>query len=358
LRNHPSNYTISGALSPSLWGGDAGDDFDSVSSLGANGHMVAWEGVSTARLGLESKLELWLGADAPTTCSSRGGGGAATCGDALPGWLQWAAGATESARGSATGWVQAAGAWAGAVPLLGVFVFLNGLSQVVCILGVQTLVANADAMVISLVLTGRKVLTMVLSVALFGHEMPPLQAAAAVVTFVGIFAYSQLPRAKVAAAVVVVSPSSSLSSSSSLEPSSTPSPVSKVCLEDTVGDRGRDRGGDSDDGDMPSELVAFDFDARREELEAMRVTDLKQMCDECGVSRTGLTRKAQFVDALMEAEDEEIPDEDEDEDEDADEGLARRAASPGPGPKGRSAGREAKASASTTRRRSSRRLAS
>lgn len=88
------------------------------------------------------------------------------------------------------------GQWAGSLPLLGLFVLLNGLSQVLCILGVQTLVANADAMVISLVLTARKVLTMVLSVALFGHEMPPLQIAAAVVTFAGIFAYSQLPRAK------------------------------------------------------------------------------------------------------------------------------------------------------------------
>lgn len=69
-------------------------------------------------------------------------------------------------------------------------------------------------------------------------------------------------------------------------------------------------------------MEAYDPEARREELMGLKAVELKALCDERGVSRKGLTRKAQYVEAIMEAEDEDIPEEaaegehgDEDEDQ-------------------------------------------
>lgn len=114
LQNHPDSYTLGGAVSPAVWAGDLWAVFGNVSGDAAppasaqedmevGFNLAAWNNTSPARLGLESKVELWAGAGAPTAC--QGGGTAANggCGAALPGWLQWYARGIDTAKNSKTG---------------------------------------------------------------------------------------------------------------------------------------------------------------------------------------------------------------------------------------------------------------
>jgi hypothetical protein len=89
----------------------------------------------------------------------------------------------------------ALGSWISSVPHLFTLTLVNGLTQIVCVSGVYTMLGAGEPVSMTLVMTARKAITWGLSVVLFGHPTVWLHYIAAAVVFSGVAAYSFMPQA-------------------------------------------------------------------------------------------------------------------------------------------------------------------
>jgi solute carrier family 35 (UDP-xylose/UDP-N-acetylglucosamine transporter), member B4 len=83
--------------------------------------------------------------------------------------------------------------WLDRVPSMWTLVLLNGITQIICIRGVFLLIETSSPLVVTLVLTVRKIATLCMSVALFGHAFTSMHLLASLLVFGGTFAYSLSP---------------------------------------------------------------------------------------------------------------------------------------------------------------------
>lgn len=75
--------------------------------------------------------------------------------------------------------------WVDKIPKAMVYLLLNCITQMACISGVHRLSTQTSALTVSIVLNVRKVISLLLSIYLFGNELRPGVLVGAIVVFLG-----------------------------------------------------------------------------------------------------------------------------------------------------------------------------
>ena len=77
------------------------------------------------------------------------------------------------------------------------YLFANTLTQLLCVIGVNRLTGRVSSLTVTLILTVRKAVSLLLSVAVYGGQANTMMWSGATLVFIGTIGYSLGTRAKV-----------------------------------------------------------------------------------------------------------------------------------------------------------------
>lgn len=87
-------------------------------------------------------------------------------------------------------------AYTSTIPSIFIYLFLNTITQLLCVMGVNRLTGRVTSLTVSLILTVRKAVSLLLSVAVYGRQSNAAMWVGAALVFLGTIGYSTGSRSK------------------------------------------------------------------------------------------------------------------------------------------------------------------
>lgn len=87
-------------------------------------------------------------------------------------------------------------AYTSTIPSIFIYLFLNTITQLLCVMGVNRLTGRVTSLTVTLILTVRKAVSLLLSVAVYGRQSNAAMWAGAALVFIGTIGYSTGSRSK------------------------------------------------------------------------------------------------------------------------------------------------------------------